>query len=410
MPRLQVKYSEIAMLILLLPSALIHQFVTACHASELSQPPAETSGAHPLDLDLASTSRTSATGGLLRNGPVVITVGGQSVQVDARTLLTPAERLAVYQVVSTQQQSIVLGTAGNAIGGTFAMGPRFDQFVSAVNIPQGVTATRDFGTTAALNLSGTLSNSGTLLAFSSNPLVSTASITAHNVFNASGALISSVSGASSSLNLNIFASNNIVNLGAISSSGNLSLTAGGSMINGFSAENIGAPRALMQAMGNLDLQAGNIVNNGVMSAINGSLSASTLAMNNAGILRSMVSNLAESTGTSMTGAMSMGTSDSVLQTTANLNIAANVLRNSGLLESSGSINIANLTESNLLIEGDLGQVNAQSFIRIEEQHHCARWHWRVFGNDFGCRWCRLRSKCGTNSVCGHRGWCYFRHP
>ena len=184
---------------------------------------------------------------------VNITVGGARQQVTTTTLLTASEKVAVYQVLRTGTQSIQLGPQGNATGGTMAIGLRLAQHIGSLVIPHGVTV---IDRAAVLNIAGTLTNSGSLYAAAGNPA---AGISATNILNQPGGLISTVlpasglpgiTGAVSNLSLNLMALNNIVNAGVISS-------------------------------------AGNIANSGLIAAITGNINvacqtAQSLAINNAG--------------------------------------------------------------------------------------------------------------------------------
>lgn len=249
------------------------------------------SGVNPVNLDLNSTERNLNVGNLANNKPLTIQVGDTSRTLGPQDVVTAGERLAAYQIFSTGQQSILLGNLGNAVGGSFTMGPKFNQYVSDLVIPAGVTAVRDFGTAASLNLAGNLVNQGSLFALSSNSQVTTAAISAANIFNQQGAILSSVlpaqelsgmTSAVSALNLQLTALQNIVNAGKISSSGALSAVAGGSIINSGS-------NAVMQAVNNINLVSGaaNIINSGVISSLAGnvnlaSLVAQNLTVNNIG--------------------------------------------------------------------------------------------------------------------------------
>src|SRR5262249_39747590 len=122
--------------------------------------PLPSSGIAPVNLDLTSTARNLTPGNLVNTVPVMINVGAASHSVAKTDLLTPAELLAVYQVSRLGQQTIQLGALGNAVGGSFTMGPRFSQYVSNLVVPTGVTAIRDFGTSGSLNIAGNLVNSG----------------------------------------------------------------------------------------------------------------------------------------------------------------------------------------------------------------------------------------------------------
>lgn len=235
-----------------------------------------------INLNLSSTQRNVSAQQLLSGGPVDIHLGSQTRQIDVSSKLTPAETLAVWQVLNSGQQTIMLSERGNAVGGNFNIGANFNQLVNSIAIPKGVTALTNLGTIANLNLAGNLTNAGTLLAVSTTPGVNTATISALNIFNQQGGLLTTVlptgaaaagldlSGALSGLNLTLHALQSIINSGAITSAGNLNLSAGTSILNALpsGAHNV-AP--LMQAAGNLNLNANNIVNSGLMSALGGNL-------------------------------------------------------------------------------------------------------------------------------------------
>jgi hypothetical protein len=126
-----------------------------------------------------------------------------------------------------------------------------------------------------LNISGDIFNSGTLYAISTNPAVTTASISAENIYNFAGATISTVLPQSlaahyeyfvPNLSLSLTARNNLVNAGTIASAGNLNLAAGGSITNSLPGDlsQIAATTAVMQAIQNVNIMASSIVNNGTI--------------------------------------------------------------------------------------------------------------------------------------------------
>jgi len=253
----------------------------------------------PIDLDLTSTTRTLPAPNFVANSPVSILVGEETVAVTPTSLLTPGERLAAYQVFSVGQQSIVLGSLGDAVGGSFNIGPKFGQYVNNLVVPQGITAIQNASTSATLNLVGNLTNAGTFYAVSTNPAITSVSISALNIINQQGGLLTSVlptggipgfSGALSGLNLNLTALNNIINSGTISSGGNLSMYAGGTITNALPA-GITAVSPTLMALNQLTMQASNIVNSGQILAQQGALNLITSNVTNSGLIQSMLSNL-----------------------------------------------------------------------------------------------------------------------
>lgn len=251
-----------------------------------------------MDLDLSSTSQTIQ---VTMSAPVSVQVAGARHVVNPGDIITPALYVAVTQVLASpaQNQAIQLGTLGNAVGGTVALNNAIAQQLSNLVIPQGVTAVRDFGTLAALNLTGNLVNSGTFYALSSNSSVTTAAITAANITNSQGALLSSIIPAGgiagfdnlvSQLNLTLSAVNSIINQGVISSSGDLSLNAGSAITNQMQAS--------MTAANNLALAsaAGLINNTGMLAAFTGNVSvasttAANLTVNNSGLMQALAGSI-----------------------------------------------------------------------------------------------------------------------
>ncbi len=251
----------------------------------------------PINLDLSSTERTLTPGHLANLSPVTILEGGQQKSITGSSMITAAERMAVYQVVSTGQQSLNLAAAGNAVGGNFNIGAGFSTYVSSLTVPAGVTAIKDFAANSVLSLVGNLTNGGNLFAISSNPAVTAGTISAANIFNQSNAVISSVlpaaglpgiTSAVTNLNLQVSALNNIINAGTIASSGNLSVIVGGSIVNALPAGVTGTA-AIMQAAQNLNILTGtgSLVNSGILAAVSGNINiasttAQTLTINGIG--------------------------------------------------------------------------------------------------------------------------------
>lgn len=253
----------------------------------------------PINLDLTSTTRSLPAPQFVQKSPVNILVGGAASLVTASSLLTPGERLAAYQVLFTGQQSILLGAQGNAVGGSFNIGPRFSQYVSNLTVPQGVTAIQNAASAGTLSLVGNLTNAGTFYAVSTNPAFTTASISALNITNQQGAVLTSVlptgglpgfHGALANLNLSLNALNNIINSGTISSSSGLSIYAGGTITNALPA-GIAGPGPTLMALNQLTMQASSIVNAGQILAQQGALNVYTPNLTNSGMMQSLLSNL-----------------------------------------------------------------------------------------------------------------------
>lgn len=233
------------------------------------------------NLDLSSTNRSVSVGGQFTATSIM--VGGTATTVAPNSMVTPAEFMALHQVLTTGSQTLLVGAQGNATGGQVNLTAALNQAVSNLILPANVTAVHDFAT-APVNILGNLTNSGSFYAVSTSTQTMTAAISAANIFNQQGALISSVLPSTSllglhnvvsNLNLSLNAVNNIVNQGTIASSGNLVATAGGSISN-YGA--VGGPTAIMQAMGSVTLNSTNIQNAGLISAITGNINIASQAV------------------------------------------------------------------------------------------------------------------------------------
>src|SRR5579875_301994 len=247
-----------------------------------------TTTTHPINLDLTSTLHSVTAGSLHNFQPASIVVNGQTQNVTATTALTRAEVVALEQVLHTGRQTITLGANGNAVGGSFTISSYVAQNLANLVVPSHVTTIDKI---PSLNLSGNLTNAGAFYAVSTSPAVTQMSINAQNITNQAGGLITTVlpaggiagvTGALSTVNLALNAANNIVNAGTISSSGNLSLSAGGSITN--------AANAVLSAANNANLTslAGTFNNAGLIAAQAGNVNFSTgqmvadMTINNAG--------------------------------------------------------------------------------------------------------------------------------
>lgn len=292
----RIQFGRLSLLILflcawqlMLPYQLLAQTVPGQTSPPASQPVTAHPAPTPFNLDLRATAATLTPGNLVGSHPVAINVGGHALNVTQSSMLTPAERLAVYQVVSTGHQSLLLGGLGNAVGGSFNIGPNFSRYVSSLVVPHGVTAIQNAAAAASLNLAGNLTNAGAFYLVSTSPGATRADISARNIFNQQGAMISSVlpaaglpgiSGTISNLSLSLTAIDNIVNAGVIRSAGSLTLTAGNSIANALPAGASG-PAPVMQAATALNLITNQLVNTGTISSLTGNIS---LAGMNAGSL------------------------------------------------------------------------------------------------------------------------------
>ncbi|HEY9870405.1 MAG TPA: hypothetical protein V6D08_14670, partial [Candidatus Obscuribacterales bacterium] len=245
-----------------------------------------TGGATGNNLDLGSTQRTITPDHHEGFTTATLQVGDATRTVTTTSLLTPAEHVALHQILSGGNQTLQLGALGNAVGGHFDVSAELSEAVHNLVIPQGVTAVLDAARGAA-NVAGDLANAGALYAVSSSAQTTAAAISANNIINQPGGIISSalpsafalgIASAVANLDLNLSATNNIINQGLIQSSGNLSLTAGGSIVNALPGGVSGAV-PVMSAANNVNLTASNIVNSGLLSAIAGNINVTSQTVN-----------------------------------------------------------------------------------------------------------------------------------
>lgn len=150
---------------------------------------------------------------------------------------------------------------------------------SEISLAAGETQIIDVSATPTVNLSGDLTNLGTIYLVSTNPSVTSVSISARNIYEGFGSQITTVlpSGglpgyddAIDNLSLTLVASQDIVNNGVITSASNLTALAGGSITNA-SAAGSSADTARIQAVHDLDLLSGTVANHGVVSSTAGSI-------------------------------------------------------------------------------------------------------------------------------------------
>lgn len=246
-----------------------------------------------VEFDLSSTSPTMTAAAA---SSAEIKVAGTTLAVTAGTQLTPAQYVAYQQVMNSGSQTLVLGTQGQAVGGSFSFGTITMQPLSNVMVPGNVTAIHDAALAPSITLSGNLTNSGTIYALSTDAAVTTATFNATNIFNQPGALFTSIlptqglagfASAISGLNLSLSAVNDIVNNGVISSAGNLNLAAGGSIIN----QTVGNVAAIT-ATQSLNLAASTLNNAGLISAITGNINIDAANIYNQSVIESIRGNIA----------------------------------------------------------------------------------------------------------------------
>ncbi len=221
-------------------------------------------------LDLSSTDANVIVGSnLLDTQSVTINVGDTSKQVSAGSLLTPAEFAALNQKLADGIQSLTLNNGGAATGGALHLNLISDDGrtirSSSLVVPENVSVVGDFARAAdGIRITKDVVNSGSIYAISSNPERRNALISASDITNNAGGLISTdvpteVSGKNKSdLNLIIRAERTITNDGSIVSSGDLELTSGSSILN----------NGTTAAKGTLSINAATIRNAGLIQSFN----------------------------------------------------------------------------------------------------------------------------------------------
>ncbi len=231
----------------------------------------------PVDLDLSSTDSNLNAAHVLNTRPATICVGGKPLLVTSHTHLTAAEMVAVYQVIDSGRQAIQIGVHGNAVGGSVVITSRLARNLGSLLIPQGVTV---IDNASALTLGGSLINSGTLFAVSTGPGVTAASITAANIMNRQGGIITTelpagglpgFTGARANLSLNLTATDCMTNSGAISSAGRLIMNLHDSLKN--------QAGAVLQAADDVEVhsQMGAFTNTGLIASKSANINLSTAA-------------------------------------------------------------------------------------------------------------------------------------
>lgn len=165
----------------------------------------------------------------------------------------------------------------------------------SLNLAPNSTLVIDFSESANLSLLGDLSNAGTIYAVSTNPNVSAVSLSANNISNSIGALITTVlpsggiagfTNPVSNLSLSLTAVSNLVNYGTIASAGTLNITAGGSVINALPT-GVSAPNPVMQAAGQLNISAGTIINQGLVTSQTANINILTAQLVNAHLIEAL---------------------------------------------------------------------------------------------------------------------------
>lgn len=254
----------------------------------------QTTSNSPVSLDLSS--KNASISGAVVGHPVTVNIGGTNTAVQSTSVLTPAEYLAALSVLNSGHQTLTVNSAGQATGGSFQLPASAS--LSSLIVPTGVTGVFDFGSKQNLNLTGNLINSGNFYLVSTNHAVTSGSLSALNIVNNPGALLSSVlpsgglagfSNLVSNLSFTLNAVQNISNYGTIASAGSLSMHAGNSIANSVLSNVTSA--ANISALTNISMYAPTIINQGQVSAALNSVNIHTANLVNSGLLESVRGNI-----------------------------------------------------------------------------------------------------------------------
>jgi len=268
-------------------ASMTHQCHTSDAEGQICPPVAQS-----VNLDLSSSTRNIHVGSDILSSAIqtAISAAGQSRTLSPGDLITPAEFVALNQVLSAGSQIIQLDTAGRASGGSFDLSSFQTGQLTGLVVPEAVVAIASQGG-SSLNVSGNLITQGILVglptAANTTNTVSViaglinvgpgGSITTH-ISDALAAIIGSPL-AGAPVNLFLQSQSNIVNAGNITASGVLNLQAAGSIINQLPAGSpAGLPLPVMAGDLGTRLIAGSgiITNSGTITSRLGNISFSTL--------------------------------------------------------------------------------------------------------------------------------------
>ncbi len=169
---------------------------------------------------------------------LTLNLNGENKFIQPVTFLTPAEAIAVREVLNNNTQTLILNDNGQAIGGSFSLNN-----VSNINnliIPHNVTLTDNNDN---LYISGNLINYGNIFVELTHQSQDNSAITTGNLINMVNANIDLKANTNNTESLSINTDNNLINLGSISSFYNLTLNSHADLVN----------------FGNSNILAGNVV-------------------------------------------------------------------------------------------------------------------------------------------------------
>jgi mucin-19 len=243
-------------------------------------------------LDLSSSAANIVLGSNLftHTQSISINVGGTNQTFSAGQKVTAAEFIAIQQQAGSHGQTLVLDSLGTADGGKFTLNTALNSSVNELVVPKGVTALDYFSKNSSLSLGGDLLNYGSIYGVSTNSHATAGSLSATDIANETGGIISTVlptslqasnPNAITNASLTLNALNGISNAGTISSAGALTLaTTNGSITNAPAAvgnTQTAASAPVISAETNVNLNVGNglLTNAGQISANSGNINVTT---------------------------------------------------------------------------------------------------------------------------------------
>jgi hypothetical protein len=166
-----------------------------------------------------------------------VTVGGGKQTFSVGQKVTAAEFLAIQEVLGGGSQTLTLNQKGAANGGSVNLSQLESSSleISEIVIPKHVIALDYASAGQTFSFTGDLINYGSIYGISTDSSINSATISAGDIINKTGGLISTVlpvalaaknEGALANLNLNLVAASDIVNAGQIKSAGDINLNSG----------------------------------------------------------------------------------------------------------------------------------------------------------------------------------------
>ncbi|MBU6455006.1 MAG: hypothetical protein KGS72_24765 [Cyanobacteria bacterium REEB67] len=347
-----------------------------------------------LQLDLSSTNANIVLGANLFSGhqSVAVAIGGKSTTFSAGASVTAAEYVAIKQVLAGGSQSLTLNDSGAAVGGSFSINSVASGHVSELVVPSGVVALDYANGSKGQSIVGDILNYGTIYGVATRGQGNLISLTAKDIVNESGgiistkmsnAILSTLGGVSSAVNLTLSSVDDISNAGQIVSSGSLTLSTG--------SGNLTNSGLLSAAIGNININSPTAANNinvdgagGTIQAVKGDINIRDVSYASAGNVNlnggdylSKNLNIYSGTGTitgnvgQLTGALNtVAGADHLQASTANLVLGKNTVADPTFVNYGGNIVISGLntfSEDVALIA--FGDITADSVGQIVDHGH-----------------------------------------